>query len=443
MYDFEDGARELRAGNREKAHRIFEEIIRAEPANKSVRSTLARIKRQTGDRRAAIQLLEEGLQRDPDHAPFYSLRLQLFYCGNEYEDLKAFYECADRRISGNIDLAIAYSIGLAQMGKEKESCRFLEDKFAESTDTVIRDRIGYHYCQFKTAIGASSLKISCSAPRRCDPIVNACVIAMVKDEEDIIARWLQHNYDLGFRLFFLIDNASTDATAALIEDFARRREEALVVTTHDPLQPYFQDYKTNAMSRFANAYLEPLDVKLEWIVPIDADEFITLPEDGPDLAQLFKDVWGDQKIVAMRHSNVMGREIISKLDESVDIYRGYPLASKIQPLGATKCAFRYSDAAWSIRGNHFVQNCASDLSEIANATANGIVMRHFPWRSVEHLKRKAENTQRLLDAGVKTGGPHWHRLAASYAQGGEQFLVDFLQQRIDALEREEGQRTED
>ncbi|WP_041466189.1 glycosyltransferase family 2 protein [Chlorobaculum parvum] len=91
--------------------------------------------------------------------------------------------------------------------------------------------------------------------------------SMVKDECDIIELFVRINLRFVDRMF-LIDNQSSDGTIAIIQ---RMQKEGLPVTLwHDNSVDYQQSLvSTNAIRKIFEEY-QP-----EWIVPLDADEFLT------------------------------------------------------------------------------------------------------------------------------------------------------------------------
>ena len=94
----------------------------------------------------------------------------------------------------------------------------------------------------------------------------ACV-ALVRNEEQHIAEWLAWQFLVGFDTVLLLDNRSTDNTAALARAFASRWDIRVVDW---PMRT--PDYQTKAYDHAINL----LKAEFEWIAFFDTDEFLVL-----------------------------------------------------------------------------------------------------------------------------------------------------------------------
>ena len=97
----------------------------------------------------------------------------------------------------------------------------------------------------------------------------AAICAIVKDEERYIAEWIAYHQVVGFDKMFLYDNGSTDLTAVI-----SRRWGDFVTIIDWPTQPgiwmqhaAYRDF----LSRYA--------AHTEWVMFLDADEFLNLKRD--------------------------------------------------------------------------------------------------------------------------------------------------------------------
>jgi glycosyltransferase involved in cell wall biosynthesis len=94
-------------------------------------------------------------------------------------------------------------------------------------------------------------------------------VGIVRNEEAHIAEWLAWQFCAGFDTVFLLDNASTDATAAIARAMAPR----LDVRVFD--YPYRgADYQLRGYEQIARAAV----ADFEWLAFFDTDEFLRLDE---------------------------------------------------------------------------------------------------------------------------------------------------------------------
>lgn len=88
-----------------------------------------------------------------------------------------------------------------------------------------------------------------------------CIVAIFKNESEIIKEWIEHYLNEGCSKFFLIDNGSTDNYLPIIEKYKDKIH--LVV-----------DVKKHAQAELYNKYFLSEIKKYEWTVICDLDEFI-------------------------------------------------------------------------------------------------------------------------------------------------------------------------
>lgn len=101
------------------------------------------------------------------------------------------------------------------------------------------------------------------------------VVAAVRNEAAILPLFLDHYRRLGVTAFLIADNASTDATGAILRD-------APDVAAFSVETPY-------ADSLYGVAWQQALIANFRlgrWSLVADADEFLVLPDDAPDLPTL-------------------------------------------------------------------------------------------------------------------------------------------------------------
>src|SRR5262249_55488498 len=102
-------------------------------------------------------------------------------------------------------------------------------------------------------------------------------ICCVKDEIDIIEPFLRHTLTFAEEIVVL-DNGSTDGTRAILESL---QQEGLPLEIVDDPSPgkYLSRRLTRLMHDFAIA-----KYRADWVLPLDADEFVTIPAGGSLIA---------------------------------------------------------------------------------------------------------------------------------------------------------------
>jgi hypothetical protein len=93
--------------------------------------------------------------------------------------------------------------------------------------------------------------------------MNLCLIAIFKNETQIIKEWVNHYLNQGVQQFFLIDNGSTDNYFSIIEPYIINKIIYLV-----------KDSKPHSQAELYNKYFLNLCKKYTWAIICDLDEFI-------------------------------------------------------------------------------------------------------------------------------------------------------------------------
>ena len=89
------------------------------------------------------------------------------------------------------------------------------------------------------------------------------VVAIFKNESNIITEWLEHYLAEGVNHFYLIDNGSTDNYQKLIESYIK--EKLVDIKVDDRPHMQVEHY---------NSYLDKIKKESEWVMVVDLDEFI-------------------------------------------------------------------------------------------------------------------------------------------------------------------------
>ena len=205
-------------------------------------------------------------------------------------------------------------------------------------------------------------------------------VTMVKDEEDIICESVSHLLAQGVDRVLVADNGSSDST---VEALRSMREPRLLLAK-DTEFGYFQSAKMSILGWFAGLH------GAEWVVPFDADEFWTAPNQS--LAG-YLSACPTPIARAEMHNCFPGRVDGEWLLE-------------VEPHALRKVAYRPHPLALLETGNHRVSR--------PGAITTGLRVIHVPWRSEEQLVRKLRQG---AAAAAKLGGPtnvagHWREHGA-------------------------------
>ena len=255
------------------------------------------------------------------------------------------------------------------------------------------------------------------------------MIAMVKDEEDIIYQNLLWHFAIGIRQFVILDNLSTDGTRAEIDRFARLCEPmgARLLVLDDREVGYYQSRKMTAAANLAQNYFGA-----EWVFPLDADEFLMV-EKTPLLDTLANAERVLQRTMSIpRNSplflaaiNILTRNhVCSTIDDpdEPDIFRRMTRCERKNKSGA-KTAILWNGDLVIGQGNHNASIARAQLPSVAGAQL-GLHIRHFPVRSFEHFVRKSENGGKAYESApdLATIGSHWRKWYAILLKEGKEGL---------------------
>jgi len=216
-------------------------------------------------------------------------------------------------------------------------------------------------------------------------------VTMCKDEEDIIYHSLIHMAEEGLSGIIVADNNSTDNTVkeilkaqSILVDSPCR-----IVLLFDTEIGYYQSRKMTELAKQAH------ELGADWIVPFDADELWYADD---TIANFIKAL--PEKI------NVVNADLYNHFGSGVDIKGLIPFQNmswrQLEKGALPKVAFKWHKDAVIGQGNHSV-------SMPKMKATNGLSIRHFPYRSWEHFKRKAINgyaAYKATDLPENMGG-HW------------------------------------
>ncbi len=249
------------------------------------------------------------------------------------------------------------------------------------------------------------------------PLSHLALIMLFKDEADIIEQNLLWHYYLGFRRFILMNNGSSDASEDKIKSFQRQKADIELYLIDDPIEAYFQDKKTTAMAKMAEALWQ-----VKWIFPVDADEFLVVQHSMQ--ASLDKLEKQKQNAVLIPLIDFAAQKTPSSV-EPLPFYQRLccydPQLTKHQ----SKIAFRPLGDYRLSMGNHKL--FGNKRLKMANGLDFGLMYRHFPVRSMAQLKKK------VINGGKAYQNTHYSR---AIGEQWKQAYQQYLQQGDKAIEQQ-------
>lgn len=90
-----------------------------------------------------------------------------------------------------------------------------------------------------------------------------CVVAIFKNESQILKEWVQHYQQEGVAHFFLIDNGSTDDYLSVLAPYIQQKVVTLRI-----------DPKRHAQAELYNTHCLAAVKRYEWVLVCDLDEFV-------------------------------------------------------------------------------------------------------------------------------------------------------------------------
>jgi hypothetical protein len=256
-------------------------------------------------------------------------------------------------------------------------------------------------------------------------IHNAAHVSLVKDEGDVIYASLAASYRNGLRKFVISDNLSSDNTRGEIERFSRDNPECIVYVITDPVVGYYQAAKMTALARFAATVFSGIGAPVDWVFALDADEILFASDSRYDLFEIINGPASEKKkILAYYFCNASSSELHEEIDPKADLEWHFDYFSTYHGSPVRKVAFRFNEAAYLEQGNHFCSGCVTDYDQLLVGAEFGLVLKHFPIRSITHIEKKIVNGGKALAAlsNVDSLGQHWKRDYEAFLEKGHEYL---------------------
>lgn len=233
-------------------------------------------------------------------------------------------------------------------------------------------------------------------------------ILMAKDEEDVAFHTILHLAEEGCDTIIVANNMSTDNTEREIKKVQRllKGSPCEVVLVQDNEVGYYQSKKMTDLARMAHEVYGA-----DWIIPCDFDEIWLSHRDN---IKNFLSSLPD-------HINIVHADLYNHFGTGVDPHGAIPFQNmcwrQAEKGALPKVAFRWQDEAIIGQGNHSVMLNGAQ-------TVTGLQIRHFPYRSWEHFKRKAINgaaAYSATDLPVNMGG-HWRQYGEQIKKWGDEVV---------------------
>jgi hypothetical protein len=238
----------------------------------------------------------------------------------------------------------------------------------------------------------------------------AIVLALVKNEGDIIAPWLSHLCEL-FDVIYIADHQSTDGTREFLLDAAKSQKKIRLFSFEGT--GYFQSEITNRLAQLA--IQEYPDA---WLFALDADEFLPIPSKSAFTNELNK--FDADQVLLLNWQNYI--PLYLHVDQEVQF--NLPCLIPSEPGLYDKVAIKsgtLEKMKWKFtQGNHGLETETGNLTGLGTQTRFSSLI-HMPIRSVDHFTLKCIQgniaTYQLPD--WRTRGPlHWHEMLSTILKHG-------------------------
>ncbi|MDE1566650.1 glycosyltransferase family 2 protein [Aquabacter sp. P-9] len=202
-------------------------------------------------------------------------------------------------------------------------------------------------------------------------------VTLARDEADIIERFVRHNLHFVDRLY-VVDDGSTDATPDILRLLAAEGVP-LVVVSDGVHGAYHQGVRTTALMHRAMA-----DEAFDFILPLDADEFIALPDRAALEAELASLPAGAVGAFSMTHYIPQPQDDLTETDPLARLTYVLDIPRQVNKVVVPRSLAAHPETLIS-DGNHGVSHWHKDVAPVLLPNAD---LAHFPVRSTDQLVAK-------------------------------------------------------
>jgi hypothetical protein len=240
------------------------------------------------------------------------------------------------------------------------------------------------------------------AARRPGAGAPSLAISMVRNEEDIIERFVRHTLSCVDALI-VIDHGSADATPSILKQLVA--EGLLLAVIDDSALGRYQGERVTRVARAAAARLH-----VHPIVPLDADEFLIPARAGlPDLPKLLKELPADDvRVITWRSYIPTETDPVDEVDVLKRMTHRLKLDGRVTKVIVGGALAHRSD----FRIPHGSHQVVVGTKLMAELNEDRFRLAHFPVRSVAQMAIKL--VQQLLAAHVTRY--RQTRLGAQYSE---------------------------
>jgi len=241
-------------------------------------------------------------------------------------------------------------------------------------------------------------------------------VSMVRNERDIVEAFVRHNAAF-VDAHLILDQGSTDGTGDILRALVDEGFDVLV--ERDSRPGYYQAERTTRLMRRAVTEFDA-----DWVVPIDADEFIVAPSRRALRRTLARRdgavTWSWLSFVPRPEDDLAEVNVVIRLRHRVE--EAVPVEAKVLVPAAVAAT------ATLLQGNH-------DLAEEELRTGgrlDGVALAHFPVRNPEQLAVKVTvSTLQYLARGERHDwGHHYLEPFEVLTHGWDQFVAAFHDQAL-------------